>query len=612
MRNKMVPSPVGTGEGSPSQNSGSPLPLPGEGRGVGASERRLITFLITLTVFVTCLPYAWGYFLAPVMGEGGHDSFFIGTAYNIDDYCNYLSWLRQMADGHFFLHNLFTTDAQKDLEFNVFFWLLGRFMALTHCGPQLALQVARVGGGLGLLWLISRFYRYCLPNNVPARLTAFGFACLSSGFGWTVWTHWQDKNTNAPVDAWQPEAYTFLSIYTSALMTVSTVLILGALYALLLGEQTGRWKYAIIAGVCGGILGNMHSYDVLHLSAAWGVFLVVLTIIRRGRGMAQSWLRAVVALALTLPTTLYMYYVFNAEAVFHKRANVPTLSPAFWHYVLAYGVVFLLAVLAGVLVVRRNAPAPIGMGQGSNKDRASLATSGSPLPSAGEGVGASSLPLLFALCWAVGGFLVCYLPFAFQRKMLMGEHIPLCLLAGVGAAWLADKLKPQVRTFALAALVLVSLPSNVFFLVRDFRHLQHNRSETHLSPFLSASLVDVYHWVRANTPPDAAIVGFPGLCTALPGEAGRAVWAGHWAETPSYGQKDIEFADAFDKLTPDSDRQAFLASTHAQYLFYPNDLSQATFKRHGELHAFVELTTAPPPYLTEVYKNERFTVYQVQ
>ena len=230
----------------------------------GASERRLITFLITLTVFITCLPYAWGYFLAPVMGEGGRESSFIGTAYNIDDYCNYLSWLRQMADGHFFLHNLFTTDAQKDLEFNVFFWLLGRFMALTHCSPQVALQVARVVGGVGLLWLISRFYRHCLPNNIPARLTAFGFACLSSGFGWTVWTHWQDKNINAPVDAWQPEAYTFLSIYTSALMTVSTALILGALYALLLGEQTGRWKYAVIAGVCGSILGNMHSYDVLH------------------------------------------------------------------------------------------------------------------------------------------------------------------------------------------------------------------------------------------------------------------------------------------------------------------------------------------------------------
>ncbi len=615
----------------------APSPLPARKTLNNGFEKRIVAALIAFTVLVTCLPYALGSFLAPVMGEGGHASFFIGTAYNIDDYCNYLSWLRQMADDHFFLHNLFTTDAQKDLEFNLFFWLLGRVMVVTHCSAQAALQIARVGGGIGLLWLINKFYRHCLPENIPARLTAFGFACLSSGFGWIVWRHWQDKNlSGGPVDSWQPEAYTFLSIYTSALMTVSTLLILGTLYALLLGEQTGRWKYAVIAGVCGGILGNMHSYDVLHLSAAWGVFLTVLTVLRRGKGMAQSWLRAVVALALTLPTTLYMYYVFNAEAVFHKRANVPTLSPAFWHYILAYGFVFLLAVLAGVLVVRRIAPTP---GAALATRRASAAPSPvpgeglglrikpsvshlTPLPLAGEGAalalrvasaapGEIPLPFLFALCWAVGGFLVCYLPFAFQRKMLMGEHIPLCLLAGVGAAWLAEKLKPQVRTFALTALVLASLPSNVFFLVRDFRHLQTNHSETHLSPFLSMSLIDVYHWLHASTPADAAVVGFPGLCTALPGEAGRAVWAGHWAETPSYGKKDAAFADAFDTLTPDSNRHAFLLSTKTQYLFYPNDLSKATFKRHGAIHTFVELTAAPPPYLTEVYKNDTFTVYKI-
>ena len=55
----------------------------------------------------------------------------------------------------------------------------------------------------------------------------------------------------------------------------------------------------------------------------------------------------------------------------------------------------------------------------------------------------------------------------------------------------------------------------------------------------------------------------------------------------------------------------FLENTHAQYLFYPNDLSQATFKRHGAIHTFVELTAAPPPYLTQVYKNDTFTVYQI-
>jgi len=586
-----------------------PSPVAGEGLGVGAgegAERRLVAALIAFTLLITTLPYALGYFLAPVMGQG--NSTFIGTPYNIDDYCNYLSWLRQMADGRFFLHNMFTTDAQNNLEFNVFFWLLGRVMAVTHCSPQAALQGARLVGGGALLWLIYRFYRHCLPTDRYARLTAFGFACLSSGFGWTQWHHWRDKNLpGGPVDAWQPEAYTFLSIYTSALMTVSTVFILGALYALLRGEQTGKGRYAVWAGLCGGVLGNMHSYDVLHLSAAWGLFLIVWTILKRGKGVAMSWARAAVALALTLPTTLYMYHVYNAEAVFKARANVPTLSPAVWHYFLAYGLVFLLAVVAVVKKAPTPCPSPVP-GEGGKTSPSEF-----PLPLAGVGPGVGvSLPLVFALCWAVGGLLVCYLPFAFQRKMLMGEHIPLCLLAGWGAAVLVGRSAPRVQVAVLALLVLASAPSNVLFLVRDVRHLETDKSETHLFPFLDRSLMDVYGWIRRSTPADVAIVGFPGLCTYLPGEAGRVVWAGHWAETPRYGHKDAEFADAFDQIAPDDARHRFLLGTKAHYLFYPNDVSKATFKRRDGLHRFVELTQAPPPYLTQVYKNEMFTVYKIR
>ncbi len=136
-------------------------------------EPRLVAALIAFTLLVTCLPYALGYFLAPVMGGGG--AMFVGTPYNIDDYCNYLSWLRQMADGHFFIHNLFTTDPQQNIEFNVFFWLLGRVMTVTHCSPQAVLQFARIAGGLGLLILLYRFYRYCLPDDaVRFRLPVFG------------------------------------------------------------------------------------------------------------------------------------------------------------------------------------------------------------------------------------------------------------------------------------------------------------------------------------------------------------------------------------------------------------------------------------------------------
>ena len=206
---------------------------------------------------------------------------------------------------------------------------------------------------------------------------------------------------------------------------------------------------------------------------------------------------------------------------------------------------------------------------------------------------------------------VIYLPFAFQRKMLMGEHIPLCLLAGVGASWLAGRAAPRARVWILSLLVLASAPSNFLFLVRDINHLQNNRSETHLTPFLPGAQVDVYHWLRENMPPTASIVGIPSLCTYLPGEAGRAVWAGHWGETPQYALKEKQFAEAFDAQTSDRDRQAFLLSTGAGYFFYPNDVSNLSFRRRDGLHHFVELTGSPPSYLRKVYKNDLFTVYKI-
>lgn len=544
-------------------------------------ERRLILGLFLVTLLLTCLPYALAYAAVPPGVR------FVGTAYNIDDYCNYLSWVRQTMDGRFFFHNQFTTDPQRDLEFNLFFWVLGRGAALLHLSPQAALQIARVGGGAALLGLVYRFARAAIPRNASARVAAFAFACLSGGWGWLQWPVWHDKNpSGSPVDAWQPEALTFLTLYTSALMTVSTALIVGALYCLLRGEQTGRWPYAARAGVCGAILGNIHSYDVLHLAAAWGLFLVAWTVLRKGRGVGASWGRGLLALGLTLPTTVYEYIILQRETVFRARAAVPTLSPAVWHYALGYGVVFALAVLAVPSLVR------------------TLRSRSTPF--------ADTQTTLAVLCWAMGGFLVIYLPVAFQRKMAMGTHIPLCLLAGASAALLTAGLKPPIRASALAALVLLSVPTSLLFLSRDMTHITENRSETEQVPFLSAALVDCYAWLRTHTPPEAAIVGFPDYCTALPGFAGRTVWAGHWGETPHYGTKVAEFARFSDADTSDSARRAFLAATHAQYLFYPNDMSASGFRdKRGRVHHWADLAHSPVSGTVPVYANAQFTIFRL-
>ncbi|HEX5324537.1 MAG TPA: hypothetical protein VFW40_12170, partial [Capsulimonadaceae bacterium] len=406
---------------APGANRDSQRPVP-------EWERRVATYLIVIALILSCLPNLLGYSISRP------DYQFIGQSYNIDDFCVYLSWTRQAADGHFFGANLFTTDPQRNLEFNALFLALGQVVRITHLPIGVVFLLTKIVAGGILLALIYRFYRYCAGPAPSARLTAIGLVALGAGFGWLFWPAWADKNVgNLPTDVWQPEAFTFLSLYVAVLFTVSTVFIVGAMYSLLLGERTGKTRYAIYAGLCGLVLGNIHSYDVLHIAAGWGLFLVVKTIVAR-RFDAASWGRAFLAGALTLPTSVYQYYVFLVDAPFHERALVHTLSPPFLYYVLGYGLTWILAVVGLALLFANR--------------RSRFTAQFSDWQSAA-----------FIASWAVAGFIIVYLPhISFQRKMLMGEDLPICLLAGSAAAYLVRRLHARVQILALAVLVIVSIP----------------------------------------------------------------------------------------------------------------------------------------------------------
>lgn len=109
---------------------------------------------------------------------------FVGAAYNIDDTCVYFSWIRQAADGHFFIRNLFTTDPQNPVQFNLFILLLGSIARLTSIAIPLLYSVARLVAAGFLLSLIYKLYRLLVPTNQIARCSAFYLAALGSGFGW--------------------------------------------------------------------------------------------------------------------------------------------------------------------------------------------------------------------------------------------------------------------------------------------------------------------------------------------------------------------------------------------------------------------------------------------
>jgi hypothetical protein len=533
------------------------------------SEQRIVVGIIALVLLLTTLPYALAYYVSPT---------FVGQIYNIVDFSVYLSWTRQAADGHFSSLNLFTTLHQHGYLFNLLFLALGGIVRITRLPIPIVFLFVRFVGAIVLLRLAYALCSITYPHSTNARLTSFGLIALSAGFGWMYWPKWADNNDgHFPIDIWQPEAFTFLSIYTSFLFVVATIFILTAIYNLVRGEQSGERKYAVYAGLCCFILGNIHSYDVLHLAAAWGLYLAAISIVEK-RIDKERWMRAIIVGAMTLPSTVYEYWVFQHEPAFHARALTKTLSSPLFFVAVGYGLVFVLAVFAIALLLVQN-----HRFRSYFRDRQIM---------------------VWVASWAIAGLIIIYLPVAFQRKMAMGEHIPLCLLAGGIAAYLVSFVNVRAQPALLALLVLLTFPTNALFLERDFRHIEVNRSEiASAHPFLTVPQLDVLTWLNKNTVPKDAIIALPPIGQFIPGYCDRAVWVGHWSETPDYGKKLFKLMSMLSTSTPDELRYRFLLSTDADYLVYPADAALTPIKlKHGNLRLSNFSTTAPS-YLQKVFRT---------
>jgi len=571
-------------------------------------ERLLVGFLATIVVLMVNIPWLLGCLIS----QPGKR--FIGTAYNIVDFENYLAWLQQTSHGQIILRNLFTTLPQNPKQINLLFIILGQLVHITGMAPAALYQSVRLFAGIGLLALLWRFIRYCFPARMEARLASFYFLCFGNGLGWLTAHKWADTSpSNSPIEAWQPEAYTFQSLETSTLFCISTAFILASMAFLTIAENKKQMRFAVYAGLCLAALGNMHSYDILHVAAAWSLFLVVRTIMLRNKEVLQSWLRAIVALVIMLPTALYEFYAFRTDPIFHARADVKTLAVKFHFYLAGYapmlvlGAVYLTVAITAFILNRKHRETP-------KMDEPSF-----PFH--------TPVTALVTVCWAIAGLAICYVavpklnlhtshpwfpvawtPVAFQRKMLMGEHIPLCLLAGAGTSSCVRYLRGWVGWIPFLVLFSVSVPSAFYFTNRDIRHVLLNRSEiAGYFPYLDQDTDDSLNWISHNTTTQDAILGLPTFSGIVPAETGRTVWSGHWAETPDFSETVGMFNKFVSTDTPDYAREAFLTHAKTDYLWIPN----ASILNGAPGRAATDFSENTPPYLTLVHSNPTFLIYRV-
>ncbi len=209
----------------------------------------------------------------------------------------------------------------------------------------------------------------------------------------------------------------------------------------------------------------------------------------------------------------------------------------------------------------------------------------------------------------------------------MGTHIPVCLLAGIVVAALAERLlparsgeenaKPQKgenakrgrksvygvgRAAIVALVVLLTAPTNVMFVLRDLGDTGERPEDLNwFSAYWPKADLKAMQWIREQTPRDAAF-----FCTPLSGRyiaaaAGRAVYAAHWGETPRFAQRVGPTIEFFNRPQSPDERLMQLRTSATSYVY------QGTAERRAG-----QVDLSKDPGLEKVYDADGIAIYRVR
>ena len=533
---------------------------------------------------------------------------YLGIQYNFDDHMVYAGWMRQAIEGRLLFENRFTTDPQPGLTLHLYFLVLGWIAKVV--GIPVAMHATRVGFTYLSVILLGRLLE-AVSNDTFQRKIALALAIFGGGLGFTVWHNFGVAIvkpvggplagwmlSRLPTDVWQPEGYFFYSALTNSLFMVSLCLILGTFLNVLQAKEN---KAAILRGaLCFGVLMNIHSYDVLLVSL---VMLGVPVALFKSETLSKQWVLRALMIALgAVPFALWFVYVLKNDPVFQARAATLTYSPNFRQ--LIFG--FIPLIFFGFFALGKTtksqqagllALALLIVGLFTYAANPEFLKDGYFLTPVTFGicfVGILTIIYLqrqnhaaFAiiLCWALVGLIAPYFPALFQRKLTMMLGIPWGILAGMGIANLIALRERGQRNLLSSLVILICSATGIQWVQREITLARNNVSNTTVHAITQPPEVAKMIEVLAPLGRDAIIASLPGspspaideagngivdiyntpaipdLNPVLVGLAGSKAYAGHWSETPAYGERRNKLVEAVRSSSPATALKA-LGITH--------------------------------------------------
>ena len=522
---------------------------------------------------ISSIPYLLGYHFAPAGMEFG--GFFV----DLDDSYSYLAKMQQGVWGGWRYRIPFTPEDHPGACLYTFYLGLGKLSSLLGLSLMQAYQVARLACGLSLLVMSYIFLSMFLERR-DARLVAYLFICVSSGLGWLVLLVGGPSTLRgiAPIDFWWIEAYTFLTIFTFPHFAAAVTLLVLFFMLALRHLETFRMPALLLGILTFVALCVIHPYNAFLVDGVLTAYWLLLFVKRKAIPRREA-LPIMIWAATPIPLLAYYYRALASDPVFRGWSAQTFLpSPPLPYLLLGYGIVSLLAIGGVVHAIRKR------------DERITL-----------------------LVAWVTGTMVLTYLPFSFQRKMVEGLHVPLCILATFGlfeyllpialnsswlnrfAHWRGYK-RPGLRRLLLFSVIMATFPSNLYLLA------EASAAALLGNPilFYRSEEVEAVDWLKDNTERTDTVLASYKIGRYIPARAGNRVFMGHIIETVEVEYKKQLAEVFFQDSTTDDFRRDLLTEYGIDYIF------------HGPAERQVgQFDPSTAPYLTSVYDEPSVAIYRV-
>lgn len=357
------------------------------------------------------------------------------------DYSIYYSYIEQGRQGRVFMDDAFTSEPHPATLFQPLWFIVGMLARLLDLSGPLAFALARLAATPLLIVVIWWTIRWLWPSDRRVQRGALLLSLFASGLGGLAavlaYTSADGSIWTFP-DLWVSEAFTTLTLWSSAHFILVTTGILFVLVAVERSWQERRWSLVAWAGVTALGVFSIHPFHLI----TWAVFWVGLTLWRTIVARRVPWGfvgRWVTVIAIGSPMLILFgtQLFFDPLTVGRAAQNINLTGP-----------VVNIVVGLGLLL--------FGAGVGAWRWR--------PRDERWRWVVALAIAYLVAI----------YLPVSFQRRLSQGLVIPFALLAAPAVTTMIVAVRrriPSLSYVSVAGLAVLLTSSWVLvgaLVVKDY------------------------------------------------------------------------------------------------------------------------------------------------